>query len=103
VQESSVENGGRKGREAIATGMRNSPKEKPIIVNDIGERTTLCGNNATLSESSKEQLKVWLLEQALCWSLWIRRIGDDHIELVLVVVQEFEAVSDVDLDLGVLV
>ena len=78
-------------------------KKTPNAVNDKGERTTLCGNNATFFESSKEQLKVWLLEQALCWSLWVRGIGDDDIELVLIVVQELETVPDMDLDFGVLV
>ena len=79
------------------------PAKKPPSVQDKGERTTLCGNDTTLFESSKEQLKVGLLEQALCRPLRIRGIGDDDIELVLIVVQELEAVSDVDLDLGVLV
>ena len=62
----------------------------------------MCGDNATLLESSEEQLKVWLLEQALCRALWVRRVGNDDVEFVLVVLQELEAVSDVDLDLGVL-
>jgi hypothetical protein len=63
----------------------------------------LCGNNATLLERSEEQLKIWLLEQALRWALWIGRIGNDNIELVLVVIEELEAVSNVNLDLGVLI
>jgi len=63
----------------------------------------LCGNNATFLQSTEEQLKVWLLEQALGRSLWVRGVGYDDIELVLVVVQKLESISNVDLDLGVLV
>jgi hypothetical protein len=91
---------------ANATCSRNCPWKKRksnIVMNDIGKRTTLCGNNATLLESSEKQLEVWLLEQALCWSLWVRRVGNDDIKLILVVIQEFEAISNVNLDLGVLV
>jgi hypothetical protein len=66
------------------------------------KRTTLCGNNATLLESAEQQFKVWLLEQALSWSLRIRRISNDHIELVLVVIQEFESITNVNLDFWVL-
>lgn len=50
-----------------------------------------------------EQLEVRLLEQALSRALRVRRVGDDDVEGVLVVVQELEAVADVDLDLGVVV
>jgi len=63
----------------------------------------LCGNNATFLESSKEKFKVWLLKQALGWSLWVRRIGNDDIELILVVIKKFEAIPNMDLDLWVLV
>jgi hypothetical protein len=62
----------------------------------------LCRNNPTLLESSKEQLEVWLLEQALSGSLWVRGVGDDNIEGILVIVQELEAISNMNLDLRVL-
>ena len=70
---------------------------------DIGEHTTLGGDNAAFSESSKEQLEVGLLEQALGRAFWVGRVGDDDIKAVLKVLQELEAISNVDLDLGVLV
>lgn len=60
-------------------------------------------NDTSFLESSEEQLEVWLLEQALGRSLWVGRVGDNDIELVLVIVQELESISNVDLDLGVLV
>ena len=69
---------------------------------DIGERTTLCGNNSALLESTEQKFEVWLLEQALGWSLWIRRVGDDDIKLVLVVIEELETISNVNLCLWVL-
>ena len=71
--------------------------------NDIGERTTLSGDNSTFLKSSKEQLKVWFLEQALGWAFWIGRVGNDDVELILVVIQKLEAISNVCLDLWVLV
>ena len=63
----------------------------------------MCSNNATLLEGSGQQFEVWLLEQALCWSLWVGRIGDDNIKLILVIIQEFESISNVSLDFWVLV
>ena len=63
----------------------------------------MCRNNATLLESSKQKLEVWLLEKHLGGSLWVRGVSDDDVELVLVVIKELESISDVDLDLGVLV
>jgi len=63
----------------------------------------LCGDYATLPESSEKQLKVWLLKQALSWSFWVGGVGDDNIKLIFIVVQELEAISNVDLDFGVLV
>lgn len=68
-----------------------------------GERTTLCRDDTTLLEGAEEELEVWLLEERLGWSLWVGGVGDDDIELVLVVVEELESVADVDLDLRVLV
>jgi len=63
----------------------------------------LGGNNAALAESVVEKLEVGLLEEGLGGALGIRRVGDDDVEGVLVVVEELEAIADVDLDLGVLV
>ena len=48
-----------------------------------------------------KELKVWLLEEGLGWALWVRRVGDDDVESVLEVLQELEAIADVDLDVGV--
>jgi hypothetical protein len=48
-----------------------------------------------------EKLEVGFLEQALGGALGIGRIGNDDIEAVLVVVEELEAVADVDLGLWV--
>ncbi len=63
----------------------------------------MCGNDTALAEGAVEKLEVGLLEEGLGRALGIRRIGNDDIELVLVVVEELEAVTDVDLDLGVVV
>jgi hypothetical protein len=62
----------------------------------------LCRNNPALLESSKEQLEVRLLEQALSGSLWVGGVGDDDIEGIFVVVQELEAISNMYLNLRVL-
>ncbi len=70
---------------------------------DKGEPTTLSRDNTTLLEGTKEELEVWLLEESLGWALWVGGVGDDDIKLVLVVVEELEAVSNVDLDFWVLV
>jgi hypothetical protein len=65
-------------------------------------RTTLGSNNTTILQGSMEKLKVWLLEQRLCWTLWITAVGDDDIEFVFAVSQEFEAISNVHFDSRVL-
>jgi hypothetical protein len=65
--------------------------------------TTLGGDDAALAESALEQLEVGLLEEGLGGALGVGRVGDDDVELVLVVVEELEAIADVHLDLGVLV
>ncbi len=49
-----------------------------------------------------EELEVGLLEEGLGGALRVGGVGDDDIESVLVVVEELEAVADVDLGLGVL-
>jgi hypothetical protein len=43
------------------------------------------------------------LEQTLCWSLWIRRVGNDDIKLILVIIQELESVSNMNLNLRMLI
>ena len=59
-------------------------------------------DNTALAQGAVEKLKVRLLEEALGRAVGVRRVGDDDVEAVLVVVEELEAVADVDLDLGVL-
>lgn len=66
------------------------------------ERTTLGSDDASLSQGVVKKLEVGLLEQALGGALRVRRVGDDDIEGVLVVIKELEAIADVHLDLGVL-
>jgi len=65
--------------------------------------TTLGGDDTAFTESIVEKLEVWLLEQSLGWSLWVGRVGDDNVECILVVVEELEAVANVDLDFWMLV
>lgn len=48
-----------------------------------------------------EELEVGLLEQALGRTIGVRRVGDDDIEGVLVLVEELEAVTNVNGALGV--
>ena len=61
------------------------------------------GDDAALAKSALEELEVGLLEESLGGALGVGGVGDDDVELVLVVVEELEAVADVHLDLGVLV
>ena len=61
------------------------------------------GDDAALAKSALEQLEVGLLEERLGGALGVGRVGDDNVELVLVVVEELEAVANVHLNLGVLV
>jgi hypothetical protein len=63
--------------------------------------TTLGGNNAALAEGIVEKLEVGLLEEGLGRALGVRRIGNDDVESVLVLIEELEAIADMDLDLGV--
>ena len=63
----------------------------------------MCGNDTALAERAVQKLEVGLLEERLGRTLGVRRVGDDDVELVLVVVQELEAVADVHLNLGVVV
>jgi hypothetical protein len=73
------------------------------MLQDIGEHTTLGSDNSTLLECTEEELEVGLLEQALSGAFRVRRVSDDDIKAVLVILEELEAIADVDLDLGVLV
>jgi hypothetical protein len=63
---------------------------------------TLGGNDTLLGERLLQQLKVWLLEKSLGWTLWIRRVGDDDIKVVLVFLQELETIANVDSNLWML-
>ena len=63
----------------------------------------LGGDDTALLESSEEKGEVWLLEESLGWSVWVGGVGDNNVKLVLVVIKELETISDVDLDLWVLV
>lgn len=60
------------------------------------------GNNTTLAEGVVEKLEVGLLEEGLGGTLGVGGVGDDDIEGVLEVLEELEAIANVDLDLGVL-
>jgi hypothetical protein len=62
----------------------------------------LGSDHASFAQSSVQQLKVRLLEQRLGRAFGVRAVGDDHVELVLVVSQKLKAVANVDLDVGVL-
>lgn len=61
----------------------------------------MSGDDTVLGEGFIEKLKVGLLEEGLGRTIGVRRVGDDNIELVLVVLEELEAVTDVLLGLGV--
>lgn len=61
----------------------------------------MSGNDAALTEGIVKKLEVGLLEQALGRAIGIGGVGDDDVESVLVVVEELEAVTDVDSALGV--
>jgi len=63
--------------------------------------TTLGSNNTAIAEGLVEELEVGLLEEGLGGTLGVGRVGDNHVESVLVLGQELEAITNVDLDLGV--
>lgn len=65
-------------------------------------RTTLCGDDTSLTERIAQKLKVGLLEEALSGTLGVRAVSDDNIELVLALLEELETIANVDLDVGVL-
>lgn len=60
------------------------------------------GDDASLAQGVVHELEVGLLEQALGRALRVGGVGDDDVEGVLVVVEELEAIANMDLDLGVL-
>lgn len=95
-------------------GRKHRGKEK-------GRPTTLCGDNTIRLENSNqhisldfmivvpthleglvEKLEVRLAKEQLGGTLWVGGIGDDNIELVLVLGEESETVTNVDGGLGVL-
>ena len=60
------------------------------------------GNDTAFAERSVEQFKVCLLEQSLGRALRVAGVGDDDVELALLVLEELEAVTDNGGRLGVL-
>lgn len=58
-------------------------------------------DDTALAEGVVKELEVGLLEEAGSRAVGVGGIGDDDIESVLVVVEELEAVADVDGALGV--
>lgn len=72
-------------------------------MNCCGVVLTLSRDDTTLTESIVEKLEVRLLEQARSRALGVGGVCDDDIKAVLVVIQELETVTNVHLNLGVLV
>lgn len=62
----------------------------------------MSGNDTALSEGVVKKLEVGLLEEALGRTLGVGRVSDDDVEGVLEIVEELEAITDVNLGLGVL-
>jgi len=60
--------------------------------------TTLRGDHTTFFQRCIQQLKIRFLEQGLCRSFRVGGIGNDDIEFILFVFEEFEAVADVNFD-----
>ena len=59
-------------------------------------------DNPAFPQRPMQQLKVWLLEQAFRRTLRVAAVGDDDVELVLLVRQELEPVAYVRRDIWVL-
>ena len=59
-------------------------------------------DNTSITKRITQELKVGLLEEGLGGALWIGTVGDDDIEFILAVSQELEAITHVDLDVGML-
>lgn len=53
-------------------------------------------DDAALAEGIVEELEVGLLEETLGRAVGIGRVGNDDVEGILVLVEELEAVTDVD-------
>jgi hypothetical protein len=62
----------------------------------------LGSDDTSLAKGRLQQLEVGLLEEALSGSLGVRAVSDDNIELVLAVLEELEAVTNVGVGVGVL-
>jgi hypothetical protein len=62
----------------------------------------LSGNDTTLPKCTIQKLEVSFLEQSFGRAFGITRVSDDHIELVLAVFHELEAIADDGLYFGVL-
>jgi hypothetical protein len=62
----------------------------------------LGSDDTALAQGRLEELEVGLLEEALSGTLGVRAVGDDNIELVLAVLKELEAVTNVGVGVGVL-
>lgn len=59
---------------------------------------SLRGDVTTVAKSLLEEDEVGLLEERVGGADWVGRVGDDDVELTFPVVQELEAVTDVDGD-----
>jgi len=77
------------------------PRDASYFPQENREHTTLSSNDTALAESVVEELEVALLEESLGGTIGIGGVGDDDVELVLVVVEELEAIANVGLGLGV--
>jgi hypothetical protein len=62
----------------------------------------LGGDDTASAEGIVEELKVGLLEERLGGTLRVGGVGDDNIELILVVLEELETVTNVGVGVGVL-
>lgn len=69
---------------------------------DTKRHTTLGGDDAAGPKGIVQQLEVRLLEETLCRAFGVRRVRDNDIEGVLVVIEELETIANVDLGLRVL-
>lgn len=64
---------------------------------------SLSTEDTILSEGLLDEGEVSLIEESRSGSSGIRRVGDDNVELVLVLLDELETVTDVDLNAGILI
>lgn len=58
-------------------------------------------NDTTLAQSAAQQLKVWCLEESFGGTLRVAGVGNDDVELVLLVLEELESIANDGLGLGV--